>query len=258
MIVRERRREIGVLKAIGASNATISWQFIVRGAHPHRHGGRRRARRRHRAVQPGPRRAGVEQLGRGGRTVRPFSAGPGGGPGGAGRWARSASAAASPGASPSSATCSTNIQASVGFDVLLYGLLIAVAHRRRRQRVPVVPDRPDPPRRSHEERVVMLTVTDLSKTFESGDTGCRPSTRREPHRAHRLLRRRHRAQRQRQEHVALAARRARQADERADRGRRGGHHRRQRPGADPLPPPHDRLRVPELQPGAEPHRASRT
>jgi putative ABC transport system permease protein len=28
MIVRERRREIGVLKAIGASNAKISWQFV--------------------------------------------------------------------------------------------------------------------------------------------------------------------------------------------------------------------------------------
>jgi putative ABC transport system permease protein len=28
MIVRERRREIGVLKAIGSSNAKISWQFV--------------------------------------------------------------------------------------------------------------------------------------------------------------------------------------------------------------------------------------
>ncbi len=29
MIVRERRREIGVLKAIGSSNAKISWQFVT-------------------------------------------------------------------------------------------------------------------------------------------------------------------------------------------------------------------------------------
>src|SRR5262249_15945730 len=29
MIVRERRREIGVLKAIGSSNAKISWQFVA-------------------------------------------------------------------------------------------------------------------------------------------------------------------------------------------------------------------------------------
>ena len=29
MIVRERRREIGVLKAIGSSNARISWQFVT-------------------------------------------------------------------------------------------------------------------------------------------------------------------------------------------------------------------------------------
>src|SRR5439155_22396820 len=43
-------------------------------------------------------------------------------------------------------------------------------HRRRRNRLPVVADRQDPARRSHDDGVVMLQVTDLSKTFGSGDT----------------------------------------------------------------------------------------
>ena len=103
MIVRERRREIGVLKAIGSSNAKISWQFVsealtltgmaavvgvVAGV-----------------ILSNP---VLDALvsGSSSTTGGPTTLqGPGGGPAGAAPVGPSASGAASAGGSPSSATC---------------------------------------------------------------------------------------------------------------------------------------------------------
>ena len=125
MIVRERRREIGVLKAIGSSNARISLAVRVRGAHAHRHGRGRRGDRRRDPQQPRARRAGLEQL-EPGETARRSPPAPGG-PAGCRRrrsdphrrWARAAGVT-------QFGDVLSNVQAHVGFSILLYGLLAAV------------------------------------------------------------------------------------------------------------------------------------
>ena len=103
MIVRERRREIGVLKAIGSSNAKISWQFVTEAL-----------TLTGMAAVIGVV-AGVilsnpvldALVSSSSNTASgPTFVGPGGGLPAAPVVVRSASAAASPGASPSSVTCS--------------------------------------------------------------------------------------------------------------------------------------------------------
>ncbi len=126
MIVRERRREIGVLKAIGSSNAKISWQFVTEALTLTGDGRGRRRRGRGDPEQPGARRAGVEQLEHRERPTFVRRPGGGGPPAVAPAVVRSASAAGSAGASPSSATCCRTCTAHVGFSILLYGLLAAV------------------------------------------------------------------------------------------------------------------------------------
>ena len=195
-----------------------------RGAHPHRHGRGRRASSA--GVDPRATRCSTRwcRAARARRAVRPARPGPGGGPGGAApAVVPSASAAGISRGFTQFGDVLSNVQATVGFGILLYGLLAAVADRGRRHRVPVVADRQGPARRSHEDGVVMLQVTDLSKTFGSGDTEVKAVDGVSFTVPTGVLRRRRRPQRQRQEHVALVARRARQADERHHRGRRRGH-----------------------------------
>ena len=125
MIVRERRREIGVLKAIGSSNAKISWQFVsealtltgmaavlgvVAGV-----------------VLSNPVLDALVSSSSSSSNGPTFTSGPVGGPGGGG-----------PGAGPvrigggitrgftQFGDVLANVQAHVGISILLYGLLAAV------------------------------------------------------------------------------------------------------------------------------------
>jgi putative ABC transport system permease protein len=124
MIVRERRREIGVLKAIGSSNAKISWQFVsealtltgmaaVIGVI----GGIILSNPVLDALVSGSSDSG------GGPT---FTAGPGGGPpAGGGGGPISFGGGLSRGVTNFGDVLS-NVHATVGFSILLYGLLAAV------------------------------------------------------------------------------------------------------------------------------------
>jgi putative ABC transport system permease protein len=124
MIVRERRREIGVLKAIGSSNAKISWQFVTEAL-----------TLTGMAAIVGVV-AGVilsnpvldalvssSSSSTGGPT---FSAGPGGGPpGGATGGPIQIGGGLSRGFTQFGDVLS-NVHATVGFSILLYGLLAAI------------------------------------------------------------------------------------------------------------------------------------
>jgi putative ABC transport system permease protein len=124
MIVRERRREIGVLKAIGSSNAKISWQFVSEAL-----------------TLTGM--AAVVGVIAGVILSNPvldalvssssnttsgpgnFRVGQGGPPGGAGRGPIRISGGLGRGFTQFGDVLS-NVQAHVGFSILLYGLLAAV------------------------------------------------------------------------------------------------------------------------------------
>jgi putative ABC transport system permease protein len=123
MIVRERRREIGVLKAIGSSNAKISWQFVTEAL-----------------TLTGM--AAVVGVVAGvilsnpvldalvssssSSTANGAFGGPGGGPGGgAGGGAVRVGGGLSRGFTQFGDVLS-NVHATVGFSILLYGLLAAV------------------------------------------------------------------------------------------------------------------------------------
>jgi len=123
MIVRERRREIGVLKAIGSSNAKISWQFVsealtltgmaavvgtVAGV-----------------VLSNPVLDALVSSSSDAGNGPTFSAGPGGGPGGAGGGPVRIGGGITRGLTQFGDVLS-NVQAHVGFSILLYGLLAAV------------------------------------------------------------------------------------------------------------------------------------
>jgi putative ABC transport system permease protein len=122
MIVRERRREIGVLKAIGSSNAKISWQFVTEAL-----------------TLTGM--AAVVGVIAGvilsnpvldalvssssSSTNNTFTAGPGGGPGGGGAGPIRIGGGLSRGVTQFGDALS-NVQAHVGLSILLYGLLAAI------------------------------------------------------------------------------------------------------------------------------------
>jgi len=123
MIVRERRREIGVLKAIGSSNAKISWQFVsealtltgmaavvgvVAGV-----------------ILSNPVLDALVSSSSNTGNGPTFSAGPGGGPGGAGGGPVRIGGGLTRGFTQFGDVLS-NVQAHVGFSILLYGLLAAV------------------------------------------------------------------------------------------------------------------------------------
>jgi putative ABC transport system permease protein len=124
MIVRERRREIGVLKAIGSSNAKISWQFVsealtltgmaaVIGVI----GG---------IILSNPvLDALVSSSSDSGGGPQTFASGPGGGPppggGGTIRFSGGVGRAFS-----NFGDVLSNVHATVGYTILLYGLLAAV------------------------------------------------------------------------------------------------------------------------------------
>src|SRR4051812_23117540 len=123
MIVRERRREIGVLKAIGSSNAKISWQFvsealtltgmaalvgIVAGV-----------------ILSNPVLDALVSSSSNTANGPTFSGGPGGGPGGAGGGPVRIGGGITRGFTQFGDVLS-NVQAHVGFSILLYGLLAAV------------------------------------------------------------------------------------------------------------------------------------
>src|SRR3954468_5001530 len=123
MIVRERRREIGVLKAIGSSNAKISWQFVtealtltgmaavvgvVAGV-----------------ILSNPVLDALVSSSSDGGSGPSFSGGPGGGPGGAGGGPVRIGGGITRGFTQVGDVLS-NVQAHVGFGILLYGLLVAV------------------------------------------------------------------------------------------------------------------------------------
>jgi putative ABC transport system permease protein len=123
MIVRERRREIGVLKAIGSSNAKISWQFVtealtltgmaavigvVAGI-----------------ILSNPVLDALVSSSSNTGNGPTFSAGPGGGPGGAGGGPIRFGGGITRGFTQFGDVLS-NVQAHVGLSILLYGLLAAV------------------------------------------------------------------------------------------------------------------------------------
>ena len=123
MIVRERRREIGVLKAIGSSNAKISWQFVsealtltgmaavigvVAGV-----------------ILSNPVLDALVSSSSNTASGPSFSGGPGGGPGGAGGGPIRVGGGITRGFTQFGDVLS-NVQAHVGFSILLYGLLAAV------------------------------------------------------------------------------------------------------------------------------------
>jgi putative ABC transport system permease protein len=124
MIVRERRREIGVLKAIGSSNAKISWQFVsealtltgmaavvgvIAGV-----------------ILSNPVLDALVSSSSNPSNGPTFSAGPGGGPpGGAGGGPVRIGGGLTRGFTQFGDVLS-NVQAHVGISVLLYGLLAAV------------------------------------------------------------------------------------------------------------------------------------
>ena len=122
MIVRERRREIGVLKAIGSSNAKISWQFVsealtltgmaavvgvVAGV-----------------ILSNPVLDALVSSSSNTGNGPTFSAGPGGGPGGGGGPVRIGGGITR--GFTQFGDVLSNVQAHVGFSILLYGLLAAV------------------------------------------------------------------------------------------------------------------------------------
>ncbi len=122
MIVRERRREIGVLKAIGSSNAKISWQFVsealtltgmaaligvVAGV-----------------ILSNPVLDALVSSSSNTASGPSFS-GPGGGPGGAGGGPVRIGGGITRGFTQFGDVLS-NVQAHVGVSILLYGLLAAV------------------------------------------------------------------------------------------------------------------------------------
>jgi putative ABC transport system permease protein len=124
MIVRERRREIGVLKAIGSSNAKISWQFVsealtltgmaaligvVAGV-----------------ILSNPVLDALVSSSSNTASGPSFSGGPGGGPaGGAGGGPVRIGGGITRGVTQFGDVLS-NVQAHVGVSILLYGLLAAV------------------------------------------------------------------------------------------------------------------------------------
>jgi putative ABC transport system permease protein len=121
MIVRERRREIGVLKAIGSSNAKISWQFVSEAltltgmaAVVGVIGG---------IILSNPvldaMVSSSSSSGSGPTTFR----GPGGPPGGGGGAVRFSGVGR---AFSNFGDVLSNVHATVGFSILLYGLLAAV------------------------------------------------------------------------------------------------------------------------------------
>lgn len=122
MIVRERRREIGVLKAIGSSNAKISWQFvsealtltgmaavvgIVAGV-----------------ILSNPVLDALVSSSSNSPSGPTFSAGPGGPPGGGGGPVRIGGGITR--GFTQFGDVLANVQAHVGISILLYGLLAAV------------------------------------------------------------------------------------------------------------------------------------
>lgn len=122
MIVRERRREIGVLKAIGSSNAKISWQFvsealtltgmaavvgIVAGV-----------------ILSNPVLDALVSSSSNSPSGPTFSAGPGGPPGGGGGPVRIGGGITR--GFTQFGDVLSNVQAHVGISILLYGLLAAV------------------------------------------------------------------------------------------------------------------------------------
>ncbi len=122
MIVRERRREIGVLKAIGSSNAKISWQFVsealtltgmaavvgvVAGV-----------------ILSNPVLDALVSSSSNTSNGPTFSAGPGGPPGGGGGPVRIGGGLTR--GFTQFGDVLSNVQAHVGFSILLYGLLAAV------------------------------------------------------------------------------------------------------------------------------------
>ena len=259
MIVRERRREIGVLKAIGSSNAKISWQFVtealtltgmaavvgvviggvilsnpvldVLGLEQLEH--RRTARRLHRR---GP----------GGGTSRRRA---GGGPIRIGGGTRA-------GASPQFGDVLSNVQAHVGFEHPALRPARRRVDRGRRHRIPLVADRQGPPRRSDEDGVVMLQVTDLSKTFGSGDTEVKAVdgvTFTVPTGVFAAVVGRSGSGKSTLLSLLGALDKPTSGSIEVD-----GEviSQRQRPPAHPVPPQPDRLRVPELQPDPEPRARS--
>ncbi len=124
MIVRERRREIGVLKAIGSSNAKISWQFVSEAltltgmaAVVGVIGG---------IILSNPvLDALVTGSSNSSNGPTTFSAGPGGPPGGATGGPIRFGNGISRGLTNFGDVLS-NVHATVGFSILLYGLLAAV------------------------------------------------------------------------------------------------------------------------------------
>jgi putative ABC transport system permease protein len=123
MIVRERRREIGVLKAIGSSNAKISWQFVTEaltltgmaavvgvlvGV-----------------ILSNPVLDALVSSSSNSANGPTFTAGPGSGPGGAGGGPVRIGGGITRGFTQFGDVLS-NVQAHVGVSILLYGLLAAV------------------------------------------------------------------------------------------------------------------------------------
>ena len=139
MIVRERRREIGVLKAIGASNFTVMRQFMVEavtftlaaaaiglligvvGGNPVTKLLVNNSTASATTTAAGPNAGGQGGAGQfpGAANIPRLQGGGGGGPG-------AALGAAQGGAGVAQRLNLTNIRVAIGWDVVLYGLAAAV------------------------------------------------------------------------------------------------------------------------------------